>query len=252
VDTKTALAQLGVNNESLSEQEKRELDERGYLILEGVLGGGELAAMRRRFDRLLAVEGGEGREANPEANVGRLANLVEKGSEFFTCYSHPKVLAAIWHVIGGEMHLASLNGRSAPPGHGNQALHCDNQISSSEVQSYGSCNSLWMLDDFTSENGATRLVPGTHRLLAQPRDLLADPEAEHPDQELALGRAGTVIVFNGITWHGGTTNHTSRPRRAIHSFWLARQIKQQQVQAKLLSPATIASLSPAVRHILHV
>ena len=252
MDTKTALARLGVNDESLSEEEKRGLDERGYLIFEDVIGGEELAAIRRRFDRLLALEGGDGREANPEANVGRLANLVEKGSEFAPCYSHPKILAAIWHVIGGEMHLASLNGRSAPPGRGNQALHCDNQISSSEVLGYGSCNSLWMLDDFTPENGATRLVPGTHRLLAQPRDHLADPEAEHPDQELALGRAGAVIVFNGITWHGGTVNRTGRPRRAIHSFWLARQIKQQTDQARWLSPATIAELSPALRYLIHV
>ncbi len=252
MDTKTALAELGVNDESLSEAEKRELDERGYVIFDDLVGVEQLAAMRQRFDRLLALEGGEGREANPEANVGRLANLVEKGSQFSACYSHPKVLAAVWHVIGGEMHLASLNGRSAPPGHGNQALHCDNQISSSVVQSYGSCNSLWMLDDFTPENGSTRLVPGTHRLLAQPRDRLADPLAEHPDQVLALGRAGSVLVFNGITWHGGTTNRTGRPRRAIHSFWLARQIQQQLIQADWLSPATIENLSPAVRYVLHV
>ena len=252
MDTRTALAELGVSDELLSEEEKRELDERGYLILEDLFSGEQLAAMRQRFDQLLALEGGEGREANPEANVGRLANLVDKGSEFAPCYSHPRVLAAIWHVIGGEMHLASLNGRSASPGHGHQALHCDNQISSSVVLNYGSCNSLWMLDDFTPDNGATRLVPGTHRLLAQPRDHMTDPEAEHPDQELALGRSGSVVVFNGITWHGGTVNRTGRPRRAVHCFWLARQIKQQTDQAHWLSPATIAGLSPALRYLIHV
>ena len=117
---------------------------------------------------------------------------------------------------------------------------------------YGACNSLWMLDDFTPDNGATRLVPGTHRLLAQPRDHMPDPQDEHPGQVLALGRAGSVLVFNGITWHGGTTNRTRRPRRAIHSFWLARQIEQQQIQADWLSPATIENLSPAVRYVLHI
>ena len=251
MDTKTALAELGVSDEALSAEEKRELDERGYLIFHDLVGGEQLAAMRQRFDRLLALEGGEGREANAEADVGRLANLVEKGFEFAPCYSHPKVLAAVWHVIGGELHLASVNGRAAPPGHGHQALHCDNQ-KSAVVLNYGSCNSVWMLDDFTPDNGATRLVPGTHRLVAQPRDHLADPLAEHPGQVLALGRAGSVIVFNGITWHGGTVNRTSRPRRALHSFWLARQIEQQQIQADLLSPDTIENLSPAVRYVLHV
>ncbi|MDE2862348.1 MAG: phytanoyl-CoA dioxygenase family protein [Chloroflexota bacterium] len=252
MDTKTALAELGVNDESLSEEEKKELDERGYLILEDMVGGEQLAAMRQRFDRLLALEDGKGREAKPEADVGRLANLVDKGSEFALCYSHPKVLAAVWHVVGGEMHLGSLNGRSAPPGRGNQALHCDNQVTATVVQNYGSCNSLWMLDDFTPDNGATRLVPGTHHLLAQPRDHMADPEAEHPDQELALGRAGSVIIFNGITWHGGTVNRTGRPRRAVHCFWLARQIEQQTDQAHWLSSATIDEFSPPLRFLIHV
>ena len=252
MDTKTALAELGVNDEALSEEEKRELDERGFVIFEDLVGSEQLAAMRQQFDRLLALEGGDGREYKPEANIGRLANLVDKGSQFGPCYSHPKVLAAIWHVIGGEMHLGSLNGRAAPPGRGNQALHCDNQTTAEVVLNYGACNSLWMLDDFTPDNGATRLVPGTHRLLAQPRDHMPDPQAEHPGQVLALGRAGSVLVFNGITWHGGTTNRTRRPRRAIHSFWLARQIEQQQIQADWLSPATIENLSPAVRYVLHI
>ncbi len=87
---------------------------------------------------------------------------------------------------------------------------------------------------------------------AQPRDHLADPLAQHLGQVLALGRAGSVLVFNGITWHGGTTNRTSRPRRAIHSFWLARQIEQQTDQAHWISPAAIAELSPAPRYLVHV
>ncbi len=45
MDTKTALAELGVNDEALSEEEKRELDERGYVIFEDLFGGEQLAAM---------------------------------------------------------------------------------------------------------------------------------------------------------------------------------------------------------------
>ncbi len=185
---------------------------------------------------------------------GTIANRVQFWDH---CLRFNRCGGALWQVAGirrlglisvtGSSGAASGADRLPPPGHGHQALHCDNQTSS-VVLNYGACNSVWMLDDFTPDNGATRLVPGTHRLLAQPRDHLA----EHPGQILALGRAGTVIVLNGIIWHGGTANRTSRPRRTIDSFWLARQIEQQTDQAHWISPAAIAELSPALRYLVHV
>ncbi len=200
---------------------------------------------------MLAREDGQARELHSEANVGRLANLINKGTEWEICYSHPKVLAAIWHVIGGELHLSSLNGRSALPGHGHQALHCDVYAGHSGPD-YRACNSLWMLDDFTPDNGPTRVVPGTHRLATIPGDVLDDPSAPHPDQKLALGRAGTVLVFNALIWHGGTANRTARERRAVHSFWVDRSLRQQTDQRQWVSAEAAERLSPRLRFLVDV
>jgi ectoine hydroxylase-related dioxygenase (phytanoyl-CoA dioxygenase family) len=114
------------------------------------------------------------------------------------------------------------------------------------------CNSIWLLDDFTAGNGATRVVPGSHRLGQRPGDAMADPAARHPGQVQLIAPAGTVVIFNSHLWHGGTRNRTARPRRALHSYFTRREHPQQLDQRKYLRPGTFARLSPAARFILGV
>src|SRR5260370_42094371 len=107
-----------------------------------------------------------------------------------------------------------------------------------------------MLDDFTTENGQLRVVPGSHQWRKRPQDSLADPNAPHPEEILVTGTAGTVVVMNAHLWHGGTANPTDRERRALHGFYCRYDIPQQQYQKRLLRPETQAALTPALRRIL--
>ena len=100
-----------------------------------------------------------------EAGADRLADLVNKGSMFGVCFTHPGVLAGIAHVLG-DFKLSSLNFRAARPGHGHQPLHADFG-GPVPTAGYQVCNSIWLLDDFTADNGATRVVPGSHRFGGQ-------------------------------------------------------------------------------------
>jgi ectoine hydroxylase-related dioxygenase (phytanoyl-CoA dioxygenase family) len=93
-----------------------------------------------------------------------------------------------------------------------------------------------MLDDFTTENGAIRMVPGSQRWRRLPQDALADPVAPHPEEELLTGEAGTVVVMNAHMWHGATANRTDRKRRAMHAFYTRWDKPQQQYQKRLPSP----------------
>ena len=86
-------------------------------------------------------------------------------------------------------------------------MHCDTGALP-DARGNSVCNVLWMLDDFTPENGATRFVPGTHRSGRLPQDVLADASAPHPDERLLLGRRGTIVVMNAHMWHGGTANRS--------------------------------------------
>jgi ectoine hydroxylase-related dioxygenase (phytanoyl-CoA dioxygenase family) len=236
---------------SLTEQERRSLDEDGFLVLADFMSADLLAALRLRVAELFAEEGDRaGSEFKPEPGCGRLANLVDKGEVFRRIIAMPRLLACIGHVLGSEFKLSSLNARSVPPeGGGAQPLHTD-MSALPDASGYWVCNSVWMLDDFTAENGALRVVPGSHRSGRLPREALADPAASHPDEVLVTGRAGTVVVMNAHLWHGGTANRSAGPRTAVHAFFCRRDRPQQQYQKKLLRPEVQQALSPQLRHLL--
>jgi len=150
----------------------------------------------------------------------------------------------------GDFKLSSLNSRAALPGAGLQALHAEGGPAGPGP--YQVCNSIWLLDDFTEENGATRVVPGSHRRTVRVGDELPDPLAPHPEQVTLTAPAGTVIVFNSHLWHGGSRNGTDRPRRALHSYFTRRGNGQQLNQRAFIRPETLARLSPAAAYILDV
>jgi ectoine hydroxylase-related dioxygenase (phytanoyl-CoA dioxygenase family) len=115
---------------------------------------------------------------------------------------------------------------------------------------YWVCNTVWLLDDFTAENGATRMIPGSHTWGRRPQDVLDDPLAPHPQEVLLVARAGSIAVMNAHLWHGGTANRTSAPRLAMHAFYCRRDKPQQQYQKKLLDDTVQADLSPELRTLL--
>ena len=248
---RTALADLGVTDTALTPGERQRLDTDGYLALEGVLSTAEVAAFNARLAELTAEEGERaGVEVHQEAGTDRLADLVNKDPMFEVCFSHPRVLAGVAHVLG-TFKLSSLNSRAALPGRGHQGLHADfaEPVAPGE---YRVCNSIWLLDDFTPDNGATRVVPGSHRAGRMPTDELADPADAHPDEVQLVAPAGTVVVFNSHLWHGGTLNRTTAPRRAMHSYFCWRDLPTQTDQQAALRPQTYARLSPAQRYVLGV
>lgn len=255
-----ALAQLGVTADTLSLQDKAFLAENGYLNLGKLLSDEQVEAVRATIDRLLQEEGdAAGAELmdsphirHPkEAGADRLADLVNKDPIFDQFYTHPRVLAAVQAVVGAELKLSSLNYRAAKPGDGLQKLHVD-WHETVEADDFKVCNSIWLLDDFSAENGATRIVPKTHLSGVLPQDAMNDPFASHPEEIILHAPAGTVIIFNSHTWHGGTTNRTDQPRRAVHSYFCRRDQAQQIDQKRYLTAETEARISESALEILGV
>jgi ectoine hydroxylase-related dioxygenase (phytanoyl-CoA dioxygenase family) len=235
----------------MTDAQKSQLDENGYVLLDGFIGTSLLAQLRDRLQALLHDEGDRaGAEFRQEPNAHRLANLVDKGEVFARAIALPALLEGVRRVLGPDIKLSSLNARSADPHSADgQPLHVD-MAAIPDERGYWVCNTIWLIDDFTASNGATRLVPGSHRWGKRPQDVLADPMAPHPDEVLLLGRAGDVAIMNSHLWHGGTANRTDRPRMAMHAFFCRRDKPQQQYQKALLSPEVQARLSPELRALL--
>jgi ectoine hydroxylase-related dioxygenase (phytanoyl-CoA dioxygenase family) len=152
-------------------------------------------------------------------------------------------------VLGPGLKLSGLNARSAGPWGGAQPLHAD-MAALPDARGSWVCNTIWMLDAHTPDNGALRLVPGSHRRGRMPRQALADPLADHPGQVLMTGRAGTVVVPNAHAWHAGTANRAGRPRRALHAFSCRRDRPRPQNQKRVLRPEVRRSLPPGLRELL--
>ena len=227
------------------------LDEHGYVLLEAFMGATLLAELRERLKALYDDEGDRaGHEFRQEPHAQRLANLVNKGGVFGRAIAMPALLDGVRHVLGPDIKLSSLNARSADPHSADgQPLHVD-MAALPDDRGFWVCNTIWLIDDFTPDNGATRVVPGSHRWGRRPQDVLADPMAPHPDEVLVLGSAGSVVIMNSHLWHGGTANRTAKPRMAMHAFFCRRDKPQQQYQKALLSPEVQAWLSPELRDLL--
>jgi ectoine hydroxylase-related dioxygenase (phytanoyl-CoA dioxygenase family) len=252
MDTAEALRTLGVEQGTLSPSHAFELDSQGFVLLPNLLSSDRVRRMKARFDQLVSEEGeNAGKEVHQEAGTARLSDLVNKDPMFDVCFTEPRVLAGVAHVLGTDFKLSSVNARAALPGAGLQSLHAD-WHEPVEPGEYQVCNSIWLLDDFIAENGATRVIPGSHRSRLRPTDVLADPAADHPEQRLLLAPAGSVVIFNSHTWHGGTLNRTAFPRRAAHAYFCRRQHSAQLDQQRYLRPETFARLSAAARCVLGV
>ena len=197
---------------ALTAQHTRALDESGYLVIEAALSEGTVAGLRKAFESAEIQVSGTQHVTIATDTPSRAAWL---GLE-----RHPLIVAAAAHVLRAPF-AAEVHGRNPLPGYGQQGLHAD-APPRERMEPYTVLTALWMLDPFMTDNGATRVVPGTHRLAAAIPKRLAQPLAVHPSEVVVCGTAGSVLIFNGHLWHSGRRNDSTRPRRAVQMVLRAR------------------------------
>jgi ectoine hydroxylase-related dioxygenase (phytanoyl-CoA dioxygenase family) len=267
--TRQALRELGVTGDALDEGRRRELDERGFVIVEGVLADPDLARMREAFERIHAAERDHGgHEVHVEPGARRISNIFNKTDAFDACLRIPEILAAAHHLLG-EIKLHGANCRDPVQGHGHQQLHVD--VPKKFDDDWWVVNAMVMFDDMTLDNGPTRVVPGSHRWAPinvpyvnigdwEPQPLSAeeaarvpaDLDAPYPGELLVEAPAGAAIICNSSMWHGGTLKRGAAPRRMLHLSWTRRDLPQQLVQRDHLTEGLYARMSPALRYLLDI
>lgn len=207
----SALRNCGFTLSTLTPAEKEALDRQGYCVFPNLLDRARLSQLRIAFDTSLAKG----------QRHGVHVHLDWQEEAFDGVYTHPKVLAAAYHVLRRPFRSTGVVGRDPSAGHGQQALHADWPRAPSEP--FQIVTSLWLLDDFTPTNGATRLVPGSHKMPKPLPKQMAQPESRHPDEKLILATAGSVLVFNAHLLHSGTRNQAGR-RRTLQCPYVARDL----------------------------
>jgi ectoine hydroxylase-related dioxygenase (phytanoyl-CoA dioxygenase family) len=199
----------------------------GYTIVEQAIEAElveALAADLLRLERELGI--GHCRNDFEGFQTVRIYNLLARGKVYERIPVHPSVLPIVEGVLDPGCLVSSLSSISIDPGEEAQLLHADDQLIPLEKPHAPLvCNSMWALTDFTEANGATRLVPGSHRADRNPH-----PFHEPAETIAAEMPKGSVLIWNGSVWHGGGANRSERRRVGIAMNYCAGYIRQQENQ----------------------
>ena len=201
----------------------REVDELGFSIIENVLDRDFCDEIISEIKRLESI-GPPALAANDFTGYETLRyfDLLNQNAIWERVATVPILLEVLKGVLGKDMLLSTMGTAVIGPGETAQAIHADDML-------YGLkrphknlvCNIMWALSDFTLENGATRLVPGSHQLpqdpdFSQSYDTIA---AEMPK--------GSVCFVVGTTYHAGGANSTNERRWALTINYCAGSQRQQ-------------------------
>jgi hypothetical protein len=204
----------------------------GYTILPDLLTTKECAAARRELETRY-----------PDRARGSFECLFNKARIFERFYQLPDLVRLIRHFIGLDALLSAIYGSVVQPGEGGRGLHSDGAITGHNreasmapadegrrVTSHPmAVNVVFCLNAFTESNGATQLVPGSHKYPS-----LDIPDGAYENAITAVAAEGSAIVFDVNTWHGTTRNRTDNPRYAVLSPWRRRWTKCEYEMARVV------------------
>lgn len=230
------------------EDAKAHIDEHGYVVLKEALTREQANALRDRSAELATEEKAGGEHVYFDGQAQRVWNLVNKGRIYEEMIQLPQVLALHEHLLGDDCILSSFTVNLIGPGAPAGGLHVDFPLGRypQPPPPFAFCsNTIFVLDDFTPENGATRLVPGSYRRGTPP-----DPEKEYDDVIQLDARKGDIVIIHGATWHSSGANRTGQERMILLGFFCRSFMKPQQDQYRLASPEVVERASPALKRLL--
>jgi ectoine hydroxylase-related dioxygenase (phytanoyl-CoA dioxygenase family) len=193
----------------------------GYVLVSGLMSDAEVAAARADLGRVLAATP-TGRNAFEGFGTQRVYALFAKTRCFDRLAVHPLLLAVLDQVLG-HYQLSAPVGIRIGPGESAQMLHRDDAVYPlPDPHPPVVVNTMWPLDEFTAENGATRFIPGSHAWQPGRQPTAADPVLT------AAMSPGSALFYLGSLWHGGGANATARPRLGVILEYAAAWLRPQE------------------------
>ncbi len=222
------------------------LEAHGYAIVEGAVSPDlcdEIIAEIQRLER----EGVSPLKTNDFTghNTVRFFDLLNHGEVWRRVATHSSVLPVVRGVLGDDMLLSTMGTAVIGPGEPAQPIHRDDELYDLAMPHRNLvCNTMWALTDFTEENGATRVVPDTHRLTER-----ADPRRDYPSIPAVMKKGGVCFVL-GTCYHGGGANRSDARRWALTINYCTGAVRQQENLMLAVSRERAASFPPELRRIL--
>ena len=219
-----------------------DLDRDGYAVVPSLLSADEAAGVRAGLRDVLDRTP-TGRNTFEGFRTRRIYALFAKTRAFDRVATHPLVLGVLDRVLG-HYQLSAPTGIEIGPGEVAQVLHHDDSVYPLP-RPHGQVvlTTMWPLDDFTEANGATRVVPGSHRWVERVPDESTTPVA-------AELQRGSVMFYLGTLWHGGGANHTDRPRLGVILEYVASWLRPQENHVLAVPPEVVRDLPGRLQELL--
>jgi ectoine hydroxylase-related dioxygenase (phytanoyl-CoA dioxygenase family) len=226
-----------------------ELGSRGFSVVESVLPAASVHDLRERMYRVQEqITADVGRERLTAAGeLGVLRLMMQYDATFLTLLALPEVLAVVDRTLSNTAILHLQNGfilpsflESAGPTVFQNTYHQDfPRVLGGYL---ASINIFFAIDEFTTSNGATWVLPGTQQREHRPEDVSGAVALECP--------SGSMIVFDSTLWHAAGRNTSGADRLAINHQFTRSWIKQQIDYVRALGDAAVTAQPPRVQQLL--
>lgn len=217
----------------------------GYSIVENVIEAdlvGEINDTLQRLESDLAIEPGS--NSFEGDHTVRIYNLLALGRVFERIPVHERILPIVERVLDQGCLVSSLSSIAIDPGETAQPIHADDQlIPLQKPHAALVCNTMWAITDFTADNGATRVLPGTHLKDHSPS------YGQHYDSIAAEMPRGSVLIWHGSLWHGGGANLTNGRRVGLAMNYCAGFMRQQENQQLGIPSSLVRTFSPRLQEL---
>ncbi len=230
-----------VDQDLLDEQHENLLRD-GYVIIENMISHEQLDALRAAATPHLEQVGRNSFEGELTQRIYGLPEKLRAADAFIT---HPLVLAHLDRLFMPNYLLSQAQIINILSGSPSQPLHLDDGFYPwPRPRPAISAATVFAIDDFTADNGATVAIPGSHRW-GQDRDPQPGDECVS-----AVMPAGSCILFLGNLWHGGGENRTDKPRLALTAQYCEPWARTQENYFLSVERETVASLSEDMQRLL--
>lgn len=212
----------------------------GYVILPDLLSADQLASIREAVAPLLDHHG---RNAFEGRSTQRIYSVLNKTRACDVIADHPRVLALLDRLLMPNYLLSMLQVINILPGEKAQMLHTDDAFYPlpRPRKALGAAT-IWAIDDFTADNGATDIIPGSH--------LWGDEAPDPADRRPVVMPAGSCVFFVGTLWHGGGANRSDRARLAVTAQYCEPWVRPQEAFTLSMTRDTVRAVSEDIRRML--
>jgi ectoine hydroxylase-related dioxygenase (phytanoyl-CoA dioxygenase family) len=237
------LADMVMNRPDLH-QTLEQLDLDGYVVIERAVGPDVLDRVRAELAPHLGESAHHGRNDFEGYSTNRVYALLAKAPSIAELVEHPDVVALLDQLLLPNYLLSANLAINLLPGETRQGLHTDDSFYRvPRPRPALGVSAIWAIDDFTAENGATQVVPGSHRWGNEV------PAEDDPAIVDVVMPAGSVVLFLGTLWHRGGANRSNGCRLAVTPQYCEPWVRPQE-QMVLSVGAAAAQYSDRVRTML--